>query len=180
MTRGGIVLSWGGGILVVAAGCQGDWQLAGGGGKAATAELYLPRRIEILPFTKVRSFDDDAIPDGIEVVLRPIDSLGDAIKTYGQYHFEVYEYRKGSAQRKGERVGFWQVGVGTMADQRRFWDRITRTYQFRLSWDRPLQPGRKYVLQVTYWPPSGKRLFAEHVLEFRLAAEQIRQVLPGR
>lgn len=140
--------------------------------------LYQPKQVEILPFTKVCSFDDDEIPDGVEVVLRPVDAMGDAMKAYGRYHVELHEYQKATAQRAGERLLFWQVQINSVADQRRYWDRITRTYQFRLAWDRPLVPNEKYLLHVTYFPPTGEqgRLYAEHVLDFRVPVDRLREV----
>lgn len=160
--------------LLFALGCAQD----GASLSDQAPRLYQPKQIEILPFTKIRSFDDDEIPDGVEVVLRPVDAMGDAMKAYGRYHVEMYEYQKATAQRAGERLLFWQVQVNSVADQRRYWDRITRTYQFQLAWDRPLVPNEKYLLHVTYFPPAEeqRRLYAEHVLDFRVPVDRLREV----
>jgi len=160
-------------LLIGAAGCAGDGQV---GGTEIGVSLYRPSKIEILPFTRVTSFDKDQIPDGVEVVLRLIDPLGDAMKAYGRYHFELFEYREASAYRQGERLLFWQTDVNSVAAQRRLWDRITRTYQFQLGWDRPLVPNRKYLLEVTFLAQGQKRLYAEHLLDFRLPTEHIREL----
>ena len=60
--------------------------------------MLLPAKIDILPFTKPRSWDDDPVPDGIEVVLRPLDSFGDQTKAVGCFRFELYTFQKASSE----------------------------------------------------------------------------------
>ncbi|MFO0973153.1 MAG: hypothetical protein U1A27_06930 [Phycisphaerae bacterium] len=141
------------------------------------ARLYGPTKLEILPFTKFSSFDDDAIPDGVAVALRPLDEMGDPTKAYGEFLFELFTYREASAQRAGQRLESWSQSILTSDDQHRFWDRVTSTYVFQLTWEGGQFPktDQKYVLTASYLGPSGRRLFAEHTFEFRVNRREIRE-----
>lgn len=137
--------------------------------------MLLPHKIDILPFTKPASFDDDAIPDGIEVVLRPLDNVGDQTKAIGQFRFELYHYRRASSDSRGESLGQWNIAVDTPAAQEQHWDRITRTYRFRLEWTgKQPQPG-KYVLEVTYIAPWGQRLSSLYTLQATVPRRRIKE-----
>lgn len=136
--------------------------------------FYTPRGIKILPFTKPRSFDDDLIPDGVEVSLRTLDGAGDSVKAYGVFNFELYEFREAAGNHHGERIHFWEQAVLGIEDQKQFWERVTTTYQFQLSWaGRPLSPQRKYVLDVSFQAPGGQRLFDSYVMEFRIDRQEM-------
>jgi hypothetical protein len=105
------------------------------------------------------------------VVLRPLDSFGDQTKAVGCFRFELYAFRKADSNPRSRRVGFWEEGLTTREAQCLHWDKITRTYRFRLAWtgEKP-RPG-KYVLDVTYVAPSGLRLTDTYILEVRLPKE---------
>jgi len=148
--------------------------------KAEMLAYYLPTRIDILPFTRFASFDDDEVPDGVVAVIRPVDVLGDPVKAYGTLRFELYEFRKASALKKGRRLAVWQRTLASPVDQKKYWDRVTQTYQFQLAWPQPLVPNRMYVLEVTCELPTGVRLFSDHVLEFAVSPERIKQQLKGQ
>jgi hypothetical protein len=130
-------------------------------------ELLSPQKIQILPFTKARSFDDDDTPDGVLVVLAATDIFGDHVKAVGDFRFELYEFRPASGDPKGRRLGFWEQPIRTVADHRRHWDAFTQTYEFELYWDTSLQTDERYVLQATYVGPDQRRLFDEYVFDFR-------------
>jgi len=130
-------------------------------------ELLLPQKVEILPFTKPRSWDKDDVPDGLEVVLRPLDAFGDQTKAVGMFRFELYLFRKASADQRGQRIGFWEVGVSDNKAQVRHWDAITRTYRFRLQWDGPRPVPGKYLLEATYVGPSDKRITDQYILQLQ-------------
>jgi hypothetical protein len=177
----GLVWCVGLGALCLPAGCQAD------GGPAMAAhqqldqlDLLVPRRIEILPFTKPRSFDEDATPDGIEVVLAATDAFGDNVKAVGDYRFELYRFRPASGDPRGERLGFWEEAVRTVAEHQRHWNSYSETYEFELNWDRSLQANQKYVLQVTYVGPGEKRLFDQYVLDFRVPRRLKQEAGAGR
>ncbi|MFA5865905.1 MAG: hypothetical protein WC975_14630 [Phycisphaerae bacterium] len=150
----------------------------GGSTPWATNEQYkllLPAKIDILPFTKPRSWDDDQIPDGIEVVLRPLDSFGDQTKAVGCFRFELYTFQKASGETKGQRIGFWEENMTTKESQNLHWDKITRTYRFRLAWTGEKTRQGKYVLEVTYLAPSSLRLTDTYIMEARVSKEQTKE-----
>jgi hypothetical protein len=140
-------------------------------------DLLLPDRIDILPFTKPKSWDNDQKPDGIEVVLRPLDSFGDQTKAIGLFRFELFLYKTASSDSRGPRIGFWEENLNSRDAQYKHWDRITRTYRFRLGWSgQQVRPG-KYVLEVTYIAPSGQRLSDTYIMEARPSREQVKEKL---
>lgn len=140
--------------------------------------FYSPRSIKILPFTKPRSFDDDVIPDGVGVSLRPLDEAGDPVKAYGTFMFELYAYKKAIGTHKGDLLANWTQPVLDPADQKQFWERVTSTYEFQLSWEgKPLPPGNKYVLVASFQSPGSERLFDEYEFEFRVTREEILDAL---
>ena len=140
--------------------------------------FYSPRSIKVLPFTKPRSFDDDVIPDGIGVSLRPLDEAGDPVKAYGTFMFELYAYKKAIGTHKGDLLANWTQPVLDTGDQKQFWERVTSTYEFQLSWEgKPLPPGSKYVLVASFQSPGSERLFDEYEFEFRVTREEILDAL---
>jgi hypothetical protein len=145
--------------------------------KAEMAGYYLPTQIEILPFTKVGSFDAKGLPDGINAVVRPVDVMGDPVKAYGTLRFELYNYVPDSGLHKGEQLMVWNQSLNTPADQRKYWDRVTQSYQFQLAWRQPLPPNKTYVLEVVYENPAGTRLLNDYQFEFAPNVGRIKQEL---
>jgi hypothetical protein len=137
--------------------------------------LLLPASVEITPFTRPKSFDKDEIPDGIEVLVRPLDRFGDPVKAIGTLHFELYNYRQASGDNKGERIQFWDVQVATAKQVQQYWDRTSQMYLFRLMVDQigSFAPGQKYILLVRYNSPQGEHLEHEYTFELQLRREQI-------
>ncbi len=149
-------------------------EMASGLSAEDVVAFYGPRRLQVLPFTKPRSFDDDLIPDGVEVSLRTLDGSGDAVKAYGEFMFEVYEYRQAAGNHRGERLQVWEQPVLNLDDQKQFWERVTTTYQFQLSWEgRPLTPQKKYILDASFQTPGGQRLFDTYEFDFRIDRQEI-------
>jgi hypothetical protein len=138
-------------------------------------DLLLPTRIEVLPFTKAKSWDNDQKLDGLEVVLRPLDSFGDQTKAIGLFRFELFLFEKASSDSRGPRIGFWEEDVTSREMLEIHWDRITRTYRFRLGWVGKQIPSGKYVLEVTYITPYGQRLSDTYVMEACVSREQIKE-----
>lgn len=169
------------GVLLGGACNRGAVRSADGVSESDMVKLYGPQKIEILPFTKFRSFDKDSIPDGMEVALRPVDEMGDPIKVFGTFIFELSQYRNASGNRAGERLESWTQQILSTDDQKRFWDRMTSTYTFQLAWEGGEFPtlGKKYWLAVSFQGPGGKRLFAETAIDFDVSRGQIREELSG-
>jgi len=170
-------------LSVVFCGCEQRSDCSEKNSSSLTEEqvrMLMLAKIEVLPFTKPRSWDDDAVPDGIEVVLRPLDSFGDQTKAIGTFRFELYTYQKASSNPKGQRVGFWEEDLRTRQSQLLHWDKITRTYRFRLAWTGQSPKPGKYVLEVTYLSPSGLRLNDVYILVAQMPREQVKENVEGR
>lgn len=156
-------------------GCQRG--RVGGVADGPTAEelvaFYSPRRVKILAFTKVCSFDDDLIPDGINVMIQPLDGAGDEVKAFGRFNFELYQYKPASPDKRGEMIEHWDQTVLSPEDQAQFWSGYARAYEFQLSWEgRPIPPQKKYVLVASFeGGPGSERLFDDHEFEFRVSRE---------
>ncbi len=143
--------------------------------------LMLPHEIKIQPFTQVRSFNKDEVPDGILAVVRPLDRFGDPVKAVGLWYFELWTHLDATQERKGERLAFWDRMVGTAEEVELYWTR-TQMYEFQLAWTQgaeAIQPGRKYVLTATWRTPWDETLRDEYVFEFNLPPELATQPAAG-
>ena len=89
----------------------------------------------------------------------------------GTVRIELYSFVPGSANCKGARLEVWNIELLTETHQRRYWNRLTQMYEFRLGADLTAIPrAPKYVLLVTYSSPFGDRLTDELVLGNRQAS----------
>lgn len=129
--------------------------------------LLMPSRIRIVqPFTRIKSFDNDATPDGIELLLQAVNSLDNpGLMIAGHVRIELYEYVQASADPKGRRLESWGVDLTDEKHQRTYWNQLTQMYEFRVGVDATTaRLADRYVLVVTYDSPLGERLTDEHVL----------------
>jgi hypothetical protein len=154
--------------------------------------MLMPAAVKIQPFTQATSFDDDGIPDGIELMVQPVDRIGDPVKVVGRFTFELWTYRAASADRKGRQLQFWEVVLDSDKDQQRFWDRTAMMYVFNLDVvpgavppgedTGPIVPG-KLVVVAAYHTPSGEHLVDEFDLdvrdEFRALPDRVRSQAGG-
>ncbi len=146
-------------------------------------EPILARRIAILePFTQVRSFDQDRIPDGVEVLLQAFDSQGEAVKLAGNIVFEFFTYREPAADPKNEQIQRWEFAINTLEKQETYWDPRTRLYKFPLLVDKSrLAPGKrgkedkKYVLVARYNDAWGEHLESQATIDLTGLISQVRE-----
>jgi hypothetical protein len=134
-------------------------------------DLLLPSRIEIVePFTRVKSFDDDEQPDGIELLLRAVNSLDNpGLMIVGDVVVELYEHVPASGDAKGRQLDSWRIPLRTREDQKRFWNQLTQMYEFRLEANpRRVPRSGRFELMVTYVSPLGTHLTDEFLLEYRM------------
>jgi hypothetical protein len=133
--------------------------------------LLMPQRVEIVePFTGVKSFDDDAVPDGIELLLQAVNSLENpGLMIVGTVRVELYEHVPASAEHKGRRLEHWNINLTTADEQRVYWNGLAQMYEFPLGIDTTkIPPADKYVLAVTYTSPLGGRLTDECIVTYKL------------
>ncbi|MBU0719396.1 MAG: hypothetical protein KJ749_14205 [Planctomycetes bacterium] len=153
--------------ILSTAGCATPRAVPDADGLQQACALLMPTSIEIVePFTRIRSFDEDSVPDGIQLLVQAVNSLDSAVMIVGHIRAELFEYVAASAVRQGRRLEHWDMALATEDDQRTFWNQITQMYEFRLKIDPTAFPVEdRYVLMVTYSSPLGDHLTAECVLE---------------
>ncbi len=125
--------------------------------------LLLPCEIRIHPFTGARTFDEAGGIKGIDVRIEAVDTYGDSTKAFGDFRFELYAYKLNSSDPKGDRITAWAVSLMEPKDNLMHWDNITRTYEFKLQWDKPIDVGQRFVLVAVFASPFTERLFTERV-----------------
>jgi hypothetical protein len=133
--------------------------------------LMLPHTIKIQPFTKIKSFNEDEVPDGVLAVVRAFDVFGDPVKAVGHWYFELWTYVEASGDRKGQRLAFWDRNLRTPEEVRLYWTRA-EMFEFQLAWTGgvgAVQPGRKLLLSATYRAPWDETFQDEYVLDFQLS-----------
>jgi len=167
-------------VCLLGLGCRdsGPERMPDEGQQRDMLALMLPQEIKIQPFTKVRSFNEDEIPDGILAVIRPLDKFGDPAKAVGTFYFELWSFRKASGDRKDKRLAFWERAICTADDVKRYWTRA-QMYEFQLAWTggiEGLAPDRKYVLTATYRPPWKETMEDEYVISFHVPGGLITEV----
>ena len=157
---------------MLALGCASKPVDLGDEGVRQQIALLMPSKINIVgPFTRFRSFDDDDIPDGVELLLQPVNSFGDPVNIAGHVIVELYAFRQASGDPKGEKLEQWDIPLLTEKDQRAHWNRTTTMYEFQLQLNpAAIPPNHKYVLLVTYNTPLEEHMFAEYVMEVPLSA----------
>jgi hypothetical protein len=155
-------------IGAVQGGCKSNARIADESDQRKMLELLMPSRIQIVqPFTRVKSFDDDNEPDGIEVLLQAVNALDNpGLMIAGDVRVELYRHIPASGNRRGQRLESWSIMIANPADQRAYWNEITQMYQFRLGMNaKGIPRDDKYVLQVTYNSPLGQHLTDECIVE---------------
>lgn len=163
------------GILAILTGCHstGPDRLPQEKERVEMLSLMLPCELQIEPFTKIRSFNDDDIPDGILAIIRPVDRFGDPVKAVGLFYFELWEYREASEDRRGQRLEFWEKPITHVEDVKNHWSRA-QMYEFQLAWTQgggAIRPGRKYLFTATYRTPWDTTIQDQYVLEFPRVGE---------
>ena len=134
-----------------------------GGTVPAPINLMLPKAIRIHPFTGARTFDEAGGIRGIDVRMEANDSYGDAAKAFGTFRFELYRFVPNSIDPKGRIVASWEESIFEPKKNLLHWDKITRTYQFKLQWDKAVPIGKRFVLVSVFSSPFSQRLTAERV-----------------
>ncbi|MDY7009215.1 MAG: hypothetical protein SVV80_00475 [Planctomycetota bacterium] len=128
-------------------------------------DTLLPKQIRIHPFTGMSVFSEKGDIRGIDVRIEAIDAYGDANKAFGQFRFELYQFKPNSPDPRGVRLAVWNESIEDFKSNRRHWNSIARIYQFKLAWNRPTSVGQKFVLAVVFQSRFTERLFTERVFE---------------
>ena len=75
----------------------------------------------------------------------------------------MFQFARNSVDHKGKRIATWEESLLEPKKNLIHWDKITRTYEFKLQWDRPIAVGRRFVLVAVFSSPFSDRMFAERV-----------------
>lgn len=166
--------------LMLLAGCAAPPRAVDDAAQRQMLALLMPSRVEIVePFTRVKSFDDNATPDGIELLIQAVNALDNpGLMIAGRVRVELYEYVPASADQRGRRLEHWDIELTTAQEQRTYWNTLTQMYEFRLGIDpTEIPPADKYVLAVTYTSPLGDHLTDEFLISYKRATVRANQ--PG-
>jgi hypothetical protein len=128
--------------------------------------MFAPVSMRIHPiFTRVRDWSGDGKPDGIEALLEFQDQFSDPDKAMGRVIFELYAYRPGYPDPRGDRLANpWIGSLMTLGQQREHWNRTSRTYSFQLAYP-AISPKRNYVLTAIFERAGGGRFFDRMIIE---------------
>ena len=129
----------------------------------APINLLLPRAIKIHPFTGMRTFDAKGGVRGIDVQVETLDAYEDSNKAFGEFRFELYAYQTDQPGNKGKQLAMWQEDLLRPRKNLLHWNKLNKTYQFKLRWDKPLPAGQQYVLVAVFSSPFTQRLFDERL-----------------
>ena len=126
---------------------------------ANSQSIIGPVSIRIHPtFTQVKNWGGDDKPDGIEALLEVRDRWDEPIRATGKVIFELYEYKTGHPDPRGNRlVNPWVASLATVEEQAARWDRVSRAYKFQLAYPQ-ISPKHTYVLTASF-ETEGGRLF---------------------
>jgi hypothetical protein len=132
----------------------------------AEVVMFGPTRMRLHPiFTQVKDWTGDNHPDGVEAELEFQDQFGDPTKAAGKVMFELFSYRRGYPDSRGERlVNPWVGSLLSLQQQYEHWNRTSRTYSFQLA-----MPGistrKSYVLTAMFEHSDGRRFFSRVILK---------------
>ena len=133
-----------------------------------TREMLQPVTIKIHHSSDVLRKEAGGEFDGLIVRCEVKDRFGDQVKALGVMRFEAYDYARSQPDNKGPRVGFWpSVSIDSLEAIQQHWDSIWGLYRFNLKWQRKVNVGDRFVLEVTLTTPEGEQLSDTRVLEVR-------------
>jgi hypothetical protein len=128
-------------------------------------QLFGPVSMKLDTFSKVKDWNNDNIPDGIEALIEFDDQFGDRSKAAGVVIFELYDYRPYWPDPRGARLANpWTASLSTYDDQKAHWEAASGAYMFRLGFDQAAWD-HDYVLTATFQSASGTRFFSRIVLQ---------------
>ena len=125
----------------------------------APINLLLPKTIVIHPFTQTNTFEEGTL--GLHVRVQAKDYYGDTTKAFGDFRFELYEFRPQHQGKRGAKITQWEVGLSKPKANLLHWDRITRSYEFKLSIDKAIPEGKRMILVVIFTSRFTPRLTGE-------------------
>lgn len=117
-----------------------------------------PDQMRIYPATR---FVQDQGQLVLEARIELLDAMGDSIKGAGRFHFELIGPPHLGRSVSDRKLYSWDVPLLSLEDQQRAYDRVTRTYLFRLKMDQKYMPRGVATLKAVLMPSAGDRLEAQ-------------------
>jgi len=132
---------------------------------AEEERLFGPVSMKLDTFSKVKDWNEDNVPDGIEALIEFDDQFGDRTKASGVVIFELYDYRPYWPDPRGPRLANpWTASLTTYEDQKAHWETASGAYMFRLAYDQAAW-NHDYVLTAMFQSAEGTRFFSQIVLQ---------------
>jgi hypothetical protein len=130
------------------------------------ASMFTPVAMRLHPvFSAIRDWTADGRPDGIEAMVEFQDQFGEPVKANGTVILELFDYRTGYPDPRGQRVVSPYIAeLENASSQRSHWNRAGRAYSFQLSYP-DISPRKSYVLTASVQLASGARYTNRIVLE---------------
>lgn len=141
--------------------------------QAATEWPFVPRVMRIHPFTSISQETPDQ-PPVLEARVRLFDQHGDETKGVGEFLFELYAVvpRATADSTSQKQLFVWTAPMTTLDQNRQHYDRVTRTYVFKLKMERPPAAGKRLKLLAHFTDPHGQRLADEITLTMSAAPDE--------
>ena len=119
---------------------------------------YGAESVHIVGLTELVEDSENTGQHSLKVFVDVLDCIDSRIKSPGFFRFELYEYIPRSSQSKGKRLYFWpDVDLTEVTVNNDHWREHLRAYEFELSMDFELPAQDRFVLEVTFTTPAGRR-----------------------
>ena len=129
-------------------------------GNTHTGPAWMPKAVSMRIYPSTQFVREDGVPL-LEARIELFDAMGDSIKGPGNVRCELFASSGRGDGALGERLYGWDIGLHTLADQRAFYDPITRGYLFRLKLDSIAPARQATTLRVAFTPTDGARMSDE-------------------
>lgn len=129
-----------------------------------------PARMRVYPTTR---FVREASQGLLEARIELLDELDDPVKGVGEFHIELLSLN--ARGETGDRLYLWTVPMHTQAQNKEYWDAVSRTYLFRLKIDDAGMATDRMGLRVRFNPAvRGPVLLTQQVVGGQAATERAR------
>ncbi len=161
---------WAAMVLLVALGCESKGRppvVAVPPPQSQTSSIiprvWTPRpiRMRVYPATRFVKGQGRLI---LDAMIELSDEMGDPVKGAGEFRLQLIDQQRASESPIGKTLYAWQIAVSSIEDQKRTYDRITRTYRFRLQLEERTVPSRRCLLRAQLLGSDNSLLEAELVL----------------
>ena len=114
-----------------------------------------PAQMRVYPSTRFVVNEGQVV---LEARIELFDEMGDSVKGVGHFHLELHT---AGEKKASKRLYTWDVSARTLAEQRRYYESITRAYLFPLKLHSDKAPDREVSIEVIFTTPRGRRLVTQ-------------------